>query len=59
MTIKNTKYLGSEWFVVLRQFNNCSAMSWREQVNYQWDDDEVRLVVDQHSQLELHSANSL
>jgi hypothetical protein len=34
-------------------------MSWRKQVNYQCDDDEVRLVVDQHSQLELYSANSL
>jgi hypothetical protein len=25
-------------------------MSWREQVNCQWDDDEVRFVLNQHSQ---------
>ena len=25
------------------------AISWREQVNFQWDDDEVRFVLDQHA----------
>jgi len=35
-------------------------MSWREQVNFQWDDDdEVRLVLDQHSELDFYSASSL
>jgi len=29
-----------------------SAISWWEQVNYQWDDDEVRLVQNQHAELE-------
>ena len=32
------------------------AMSWREQVNFQWDDDEVRFVLDQHA---FYSASSL
>jgi hypothetical protein len=36
-----------------------SAMLWREQVNYQWDDDGVRFVLDQHAELELYSASSL
>ena len=26
-----------------------SAISWREQVNFQWDDDEVLFVLDQHA----------
>ena len=26
-----------------------SAISWWEQVNFQWDDDEVRFVLDQHA----------
>jgi hypothetical protein len=26
-----------------------SAISWREQVNFKWDDDEVRFVLDQHA----------
>ena len=34
-------------------------MSWRKQVNFQWDDDEVRFVLDQHAELDLHSASSL
>ena len=36
-------------------------MSWRsrEQANYQWDDDEVRFVLDQHADLDFCSANSL
>jgi len=34
-------------------------MSLREQVNFQWDDDEVRFVLDQHAELDFHSASSL
>jgi hypothetical protein len=26
-----------------------SGISWREQVNFQWNDDEVRSVLDQHA----------
>jgi len=32
-----------------RQLRNFSAMSWREQVNFQCDDDEVRFVLDHHA----------
>jgi hypothetical protein len=44
----------SEWLLL---FRHCSAISWREQVNYQWDDDEVRLL-DQHTELDFYSANN-
>jgi hypothetical protein len=38
----------------------CSfSLSWREQVNFQWDDDEFRFVQDQHAELDFHSASSL
>jgi hypothetical protein len=33
-------------------------MSWREQFNFQWDDDEVRFVLDQHAKLDFYSAVS-
>jgi hypothetical protein len=36
-----------------------SAISWREQVNFQWDNDEVRFVLDQHAELDFYSASSL
>ena len=46
--------LVSEWLL----FNaNFSAVSWREQVNYQWNDDEVHLL-DQHTELDFYSANN-
>ena len=48
--------------VVKRQFSNFTAiaMSWREQVNFQWDDDdEVRFVLDQHAELDFYSASSM
>ena len=35
----------SEWLL----FNSNSAISWLEQVNFQWDDDEVHFVSDQHA----------
>ena len=31
----------------------------REQVNYQWDDDDVRFVLDQNAELDFYSASSL
>jgi hypothetical protein len=34
------------------------AISWGEQVNFLWDDDEVRFVLDQHAELDFYSANS-
>ena len=30
-----------------------------QQVNFQWDDDEVRFVLDQHAYLDFYSASSL
>ena len=33
---------------VERQLRNFSAISWREQVNFQLDDYEVRFVLEQH-----------
>ena len=37
----------SEWVIVVKcQLSNFSAISWREQVNLQWTDDEVRFVLD-------------
>ena len=34
-------------------------ISWREQVNFQRDDDEVCFVLDQHAELDFYSASSL
>jgi hypothetical protein len=36
-----------------------SAISWQEQVNFQWDDDDVCFVLDQHAELYVYSASSL
>jgi hypothetical protein len=33
--------------------------SWVREVNFQWDDDEVRFILDQHAGLDLYSASSL
>jgi hypothetical protein len=50
----------SEWVIVVkRQLSNFAAIVWREQVNFEWDDDEVRFVLDQHTKLDLYSASSL
>ena len=42
-----------------RQFSKFSAISRREPVIFQWDDDEVRFVLDQHAELDFYSASSL
>ena len=42
----------SEWLL----FNANSAIF---QLNFQWDDDEVRFVLDQHAELDFFSASSL
>ena len=47
------------FIVVQRKLSNFSAISWREQVNFKWDDDEVRFVLDQHAELDFYSASSL
>ena len=33
-------------------------MSWREQVDFQWDDDEDGFVLEQHSELDFYSTTS-
>ena len=45
--VSNTDSL-SEWLLFNDNFSNFSALS-IYQVNFQWDDDEVRFVLDQHS----------
>jgi len=61
--IINSIMLSIKWgqwvIVVLRQLNNISAISWREQVNFQLNDDEARFVLDQHTELDFYSASSL
>jgi hypothetical protein len=50
----------SEWEIaILRQFSNNSFISLREQVNFQWNDDGIRFVLDQHAELDFYSASSL
>ena len=45
---------------ILRQLSNFTAISWREQINFQWDDvDDVHFVLDQHAYLDCYSASSL
>jgi hypothetical protein len=50
-----------EWvIVVLRQLSIFSAVSWLEQVDFQWDDDdEVHFVLDQHAKLDFYNASSM
>jgi hypothetical protein len=36
-----------------------SAISWREQVTLQWNNDEVLFVLDQHAELDFYNASSL
>ena len=45
--------------IVKLKFSNSSAKLWREQVNFQWDDDEVCFVLDQHAEMDCYSASSM
>jgi len=49
----------SGWLLFNAILATFSALSWREQVNFRWDDDEVRFVIDQKAELDYYSANSL
>jgi len=40
-------------------FSNFSAISWREQVNFQRNDDDVCFVLEQQAELDFYSASSL
>jgi hypothetical protein len=51
---KNAKvmvvHILSEWVIGVEcQHSNFSAISWQEQVNFQWDDDKVLFVLDQNA----------
>jgi hypothetical protein len=48
----------SEW-LFLSPTQQCSAISWREQVKFQWDGDEMSFVLDQDAELDFYSASSL
>ena len=48
-----SEYVVSEWLL----FN--ATISLREQVNFQWDDDEVLFILDQQAELDFYSANWL
>jgi hypothetical protein len=41
------------------QMSNFSALSWREQVTFWWDDYDFLFVVDQHTESDFYSATSL
>ena len=47
----------SEWLLFNSNSAIVSAISWWEQVNFQWNDDEIRFVLDQHTQLDFYSAS--
>ena len=49
----------SEWLFLSANSAIFPAISWREQVDFQWDDDEARFVLDQHAELDFYSASSL
>ena len=65
MQLKVTQFLEMrlclEWAsdCCLAPIQQFSSISWREQVNFQWDDHEVRFVLDQHAELDFCSASSL
>ena len=48
------KYMNSAIFCYIHVY-----ISWRKQLNFQWDDDEVRFVLDQLALLDFYSASSL
>ena len=49
----------SEWLLFNANSAIFLAISWQEQVYFQWDDDEVCFVLDQHTKLDFYSASSL
>ena len=50
----------SECLTPIQQFFSIFSAIWRrEQVNFQWDDDEVHLLLDQHTGLDFYSASLL
>jgi hypothetical protein len=45
----STFKLRSEWLLLKCQLSNFSALSWGNQVNFPWDENEVGFVLDQHT----------
>ena len=43
----------------LTNANSAIFQLWREQVHFQWDDDDVHFVLDQHAKLDFYSASLL
>jgi hypothetical protein len=52
-----SEWVSDCWFKC--QLNFFTAISWREQVNFEWDDDEVHFVLDQYAKLDFYSASLL
>jgi hypothetical protein len=51
---------GSEWFLInANSVMFFSAISCRGQVNFQWDNDDVRLVLDQHASLHFFTKHGI
>ena len=40
-------YFFSKWLLFKRQMRNFSAISWREQVTFQWNDNDVHVLLNQ------------
>jgi len=55
----STFKLRSEWLLLKCQLSNFSALSWGNQVNFPWDENEVGFVLDQHTLLDFFSASLL
>jgi hypothetical protein len=49
----------NEWVIVVTPTQHFSAISWQEQGNFQWYDEEVHFVLDQRAELDFYSASSL
>ena len=56
--IEEGREWASEW-VLFNVNSSISVVSSREQVNFQWDGDGVRFVLDQHAELDVYSGSSL
>jgi hypothetical protein len=49
----------SEWLLFSANSTIFAAISWREEVNFQWDDAEISFSLDQHDELNLYSVSWL
>ena len=49
----------SEWVLLNANSANSQLYHGEEQVNFQWDDDEVHFILDQHAELDFYSARPL